>query len=201
MLTAATIVFFGDSITNGFGVRRPWRRLVTERLERSGDAVERSVSLRGVNAGIDGDTLGGGLLRLRRDVLRHEPCLVTVAFGLNDAGIGVSGGRFAAQLADLADRLGAAGVRMLLLTTVRPAAPEIFWTVSPEVMNAAVRKLAADRGLPLVDLWTAWPMVAEQSAALFLADGVHPGAAGHAFIADRAAPVLADEIAALRRQP
>lgn len=38
-----------------------------------------------VNAGISGDNVLGGLERLERDVLRHNPDLTVVCFGLNDA--------------------------------------------------------------------------------------------------------------------
>ena len=41
-----------------------------------------------VNAGISGDTSWNGLTRLERDVLSFRPELVTVCYGLNDAGWG-----------------------------------------------------------------------------------------------------------------
>lgn len=41
-----------------------------------------------VNAGISGDTSWNGLTRLERDVLSFRPDLVTVCYGLNDAGWG-----------------------------------------------------------------------------------------------------------------
>ncbi|MCK4378855.1 MAG: SGNH/GDSL hydrolase family protein, partial [Deltaproteobacteria bacterium] len=69
--SSVSIVCLGDSITNGFGVRRPWR-LVMQRLLR-----ERypEISFKVLNAGVDGDTLFGGRRRLRRDGLRYTPDL------------------------------------------------------------------------------------------------------------------------------
>jgi len=69
------VVFFGDSITQGYGVRP----------EESFPAlVAQALGLSFVNAGVPGDTMGAGLARMERDVLRHRPRLVVVEFGGND---------------------------------------------------------------------------------------------------------------------
>src|SRR5689334_25221040 len=44
-----------------------------------------------INAGRCGDTAVGALVRLDRDVIRFQPDLVIVAFGMSDAGQGESG--------------------------------------------------------------------------------------------------------------
>src|SRR5690606_28643373 len=43
-----------------------------------------------LNVGISGDTAEGGLKRLNRDIIRHEPDLVVVCYGLNDSGQGIA---------------------------------------------------------------------------------------------------------------
>jgi len=69
------VVFFGDSITQGYGVRP----------EESFPAlVGQALGLSFVNAGVPGDTMGAGLARMERDVLPHRPRLVVVEFGGND---------------------------------------------------------------------------------------------------------------------
>jgi acyl-CoA thioesterase-1 len=70
------VVFFGDSITQGYGVRP----------EESFPAlVARDLGLATfVNAGVSGDTTAAGLARIERDVLSHRPRLTLVEFGGND---------------------------------------------------------------------------------------------------------------------
>jgi acyl-CoA thioesterase-1 len=44
-----------------------------------------------INAGLGGENASGALGRLDRDVIRHDPHLVTICLGLNDARSGVAG--------------------------------------------------------------------------------------------------------------
>lgn len=69
------VVFFGDSITQGYGVRpeESFPALVAHALE-----------VPFVNAGVPGDTMAAGLARIERDVLAHRPRLAVVEFGGND---------------------------------------------------------------------------------------------------------------------
>lgn len=69
------VVFFGDSITQGYGARP----------EESFPAlVGQTLGVRFVNAGVPGDTMAAGLARLERDVLPHRPRIAVVEFGGND---------------------------------------------------------------------------------------------------------------------
>ncbi len=77
------IVCLGDSITSGYGLTRDqsW----PARLEATLLTRDSHVAWRVVNAGVPGDTILQGLARLERDVLAHQPAVVFIAFGLNDA--------------------------------------------------------------------------------------------------------------------
>ncbi len=70
-----TLLCLGDSITYGYGVRRraAWPSLVAA---RKGICV--------VNAGIPGDTTGGMLARLDRELKAHTPDAVLLLGGVND---------------------------------------------------------------------------------------------------------------------
>lgn len=81
------IVALGDSVTNGMFAHHVldqesvyhhqlWKLL----CKRYPDCVFSMI-----NAGIAGDHSQGGLARLDRDVIRHQPDLVIVGYGLNDA--------------------------------------------------------------------------------------------------------------------
>lgn len=69
------VVFFGDSLTQGYGVRAD---------ESFPSLVARQLGIVFVNAGVAGDTTSAGLARIERDVLAHRPRLTVVEFGGND---------------------------------------------------------------------------------------------------------------------
>jgi lysophospholipase L1-like esterase len=79
-----TIVCFGDSITGVYyhtGGRRAWPEMLGLALRRLYPAAPVEV----VNAGLSGDTTVGALARMEAEVLRHQPHLVAVMFGMDDA--------------------------------------------------------------------------------------------------------------------
>jgi acyl-CoA thioesterase I len=69
------VVFFGNSLTQGHGVRAD---------ESFPSLVARELGIVFVNAGVAGDTTSAGLARIERDVLAHRPRLTVVEFGGND---------------------------------------------------------------------------------------------------------------------
>ncbi|RPI11434.1 MAG: arylesterase [Zetaproteobacteria bacterium] len=69
------VVFFGDSITQGYGVRPD---------ESFPAVVGQTLGVPFVNAGVSGDTMAAGLARIERDVVARRPRLVVVGFGGND---------------------------------------------------------------------------------------------------------------------
>src|SRR5262245_1454666 len=79
--TPVKIVCLGDSIT-GVYYHTGGRRAYPEMLEVALRRLYPKASVRVVNAGISGNTTRDGLARLERDVLAHEPHLVTVMFGM-----------------------------------------------------------------------------------------------------------------------
>lgn len=91
-----TIVFLGDSVTEGcFGfaddVRgsTDYEMVYHAQLKRMLQKLYGTLPLNIINAGIGGESSPAGLARLDRDVLRHQPDLVVVCFGLNDTGLGM----------------------------------------------------------------------------------------------------------------
>jgi lysophospholipase L1-like esterase len=70
-----TIVCFGDSLTAGYGA---------EEGKDYPSVLRDQVDLPVINAGVAGDTTGGALNRLDRDVLSHDPKIVILTLGGND---------------------------------------------------------------------------------------------------------------------
>lgn len=79
-----TILMLGDSLTDGYGVsrREAFPALVAEKIRAAGLRYEV------INAGVSGDTTGGGLRRLSRFLDRRIDVLV-LELGINDAFRGV----------------------------------------------------------------------------------------------------------------
>ncbi len=91
-----TIAFLGDSVTQGCFELYMKRKDEFETEYKSEYAYHNclkkilsllypEVPVNIVNAGISGDNSSGGVARLERDVISHNPDLTVVCYGLNDA--------------------------------------------------------------------------------------------------------------------
>jgi len=82
-----TILFFGDSLTAGYGLRNAAQEsmpgLIQQKINEAG------LTAKVINAGLSGDTTAGGLARIDR--LLDQPIDVFVLeLGINDAIRGIS---------------------------------------------------------------------------------------------------------------
>ncbi len=101
-----TILMLGDSLTDGYGLtrREAYPALVAEKLRAAGVRAEV------INAGVSGDTTGGGLARLPRYLDRPIDVLV-LELGINDAFRGVPLDQMRANLQAIIDRTRAKNPR------------------------------------------------------------------------------------------
>jgi acyl-CoA thioesterase-1 len=78
---ARTLLVFGDSLSAAYGLSadQGWVSLLESRASRAG------LDWRVVNASVSGETTAGGLRRLPGDLKRHQPAVVVIALGANDA--------------------------------------------------------------------------------------------------------------------
>ncbi len=118
-----TIAFLGDSVTHGcFELYRDRNNALetvferrngySMRLARMLEMLYPRVQINVVNAGISGDNVQNGALRLERDVLRFHPDLTVVCFGLNDCMAGTEPekiGAYAAALRTVLEKLKESG--------------------------------------------------------------------------------------------
>jgi len=175
-----TILVFGDSLSAAYGIRpeQGWVALLTQRLQAQGYGYQI------VNASVSGETTSGGLQRLPRALQLHQPGIVVLELGANDAlrGLPLDGTR--ANLAQMVRLSQEAGARVLLVgiripPNYGPRYTEEFESVFPE--------LAKQYHLPLV------PFLLQDVAlnpARMQEDGMHPNAAGEAPILDTVWPYL-----------
>lgn len=184
------VVFLGDSIT----VLHTWTRLV----ELSVRLRHPDWSVTFINAGIGGNTVEDALERLDVDVLAHQPTVVFVNFGMNDASFpeGSSGAAFEKNMTTLLDRLAKAKVRRVVWLDTTP------YDTSVGAGNAFNRRrvarigelvefaktLGAERELPVVPVndavtraITAWK--AGKRTENLMPDRIHPGPTLHGVMA------------------
>jgi len=203
-------VAFGDSITfaiNKFGVtdQTAFRGIVASELERD---LGRPV--RAHNAGVGGDITTQAIERVESAVVRRAPDLVTVMFGVNDAGFyrpdtdsfadtpRVTLDDFRRALAEIVGKVQQTDAAIVLLTPL--PMNKHYWGVElkPYVDNGlnylvcqyaqAARDVAADRDLALVDTYAHFDSHPE--TVDMVPDGIHPNPDGHRVIADLLLPVV-----------
>lgn len=203
-LGGETVLFIGDSITEGLGVQSAER--FVERF--------RALGYQPVNAGVSGDYTDNAKNRLPALLTAHKPTVVVIMFGTNDSGPQNAAGdpacpvdRYRENLLTMIGMCKANRAKVYLCTPI-PARHETWWrNVRIQPYVDAVRAIcAAKKKVTLIDNYRAWaeknvstgpyqPNSAVVSGDLlfthqhipFVEGGnpgnyLHPNAAGHAFI-------------------
>jgi acyl-CoA thioesterase I len=178
-----TIVFFGDSLTAGYGLVDPateaYPALVQEKIDQAG------LNWRTVNAGLSGETTSGGLRRVDW-VLRQPVDIFVLALGANDGLRGIEPALSRANLQKIVDRVRARNPRVKLVLAGMQMPPEMGATFAQE-FEKMFPEVAAKNDATLV------PFLLEGvggRADLNQPDRIHPTAKGHAMIADTVWKVL-----------
>ena len=185
-----SIVAFGDSLTQGYGLMddegfvpqlRDW-------LEAQGQAV------RVVNAGVSGDTTAGGLSRIEWTLTPDIHGMI-LALGGNDLLRGLDPSLTRANIEGILRVAMAADVPVLL---VGMEAPGNYGADFKTAVEAIWPELAQDYGALYFDNFFKGLGESDLSAAraYFQSDGIHPNAEGVGLIVDAMGPAVLDLIAA-----
>ncbi len=176
------IIALGDSLTQGWMVRKGYLDFLAEMLEKKYPGCDVNI----INRGIPGDTAEGGLFRLREDVLDGEPDLVFIQFALNDAFMGVEPGRFRNTIKLIIERIKADTEAEILLITSVPimydasdAMAEKFYSILADV--------AEEEALPIAKVHSYWKKKISEGIdfrGLVQDDMVHPNVKGHQLMAE-----------------
>ena len=195
------IVFFGDSITHGGSYIFFIQLFEDLRHHGSGTVM--------MNAGISGDSAGGGCRRWEYEVLPMNPDRVFVMFGMNDVGIGFyktatpteeeqkrrqnNLTNYANNQKRLAEMILKEGKKLVLMT---PTAYDQYGDLKVENKVAAnepglaacaeiVRNLAKEKNLGLVELFEPYTaqLKAHPERHLCGSDRIHPQGVGHLLMA------------------
>ena len=179
------------------------------------DHAGNSAAIRVVNAGVPGNNSFDLIARLTEDVLAEAPDTVILMCGTNDmlnSRKSVPYERYESNLDRIISVLQKENIRVVLMTVPPCYEPfllkrhpaEFFTPQAPnrklEKLNGIVRKLAAKRQCPVVDLWTLFSergnIGADRSSWLRnnangkSLDGIHPVSIGYRNIAEAVAATL-----------
>jgi len=158
-----TVLVFGDSISAAYGIQRDqgWVALLAERVP----------DWQVVNASVSGETTGGGLARLPEALARHQPDLVILELGGNDALRGYPVARIRQNLTEMV-RLARAEADGVLLLGMQ--IPPNYGPRYTRDFARAFREVAEAEAVVLV------PFFLQEVALepeLMQDDGIHPTAA------------------------
>ncbi|MBC8103669.1 MAG: hypothetical protein H7Z41_13920 [Cytophagales bacterium] len=141
-----------------------------------------------LNAGLGGENAAGALERLDRDVLRHDPHLVTICLGLNDAREGIgSVDSFQQSLGSLVHRVQATGTADVLLLTPNSRGDHLQEDGTVTAYIRAIRTVARETDVGLADVHAIYQGALRsgvQNPADLLSNRVsHPTREGHQIFA------------------
>lgn len=201
-----TIVAFGDSTT------APRSGVVPYASQLDWAFADQGRNVRVINAGVRGDTTAKASERFESDVLAHDPDIVIIQFGINDAAVDVWRNaseprvpidEYEANIEQFVTMLQQQGTRVILMTptplrwtsTLRelygkppydPEDPDGFNVILRDYVER-VREVARRTGATLVDSFAAFEQygaVEGQSVDDLLLDGMHPNSEGHSLEAE-----------------
>jgi acyl-CoA thioesterase-1 len=179
----ATLLVVGDSLSAEYGLARGsgWVELLQQRLKR-----ERS-KLQVVNASVSGDTTAGGRSRLPALLAQHQPRIVIVELGGNDALRGLPPAMTEANLSAMVRDARAAGAKVLLLGM---QVPPNYGQKYAQDFAAVFARVAKAEGAALLPFFLAGVADGPQADKLFQNDRIHPNAQAQPQLLDNVWPAL-----------
>ena len=179
-----TIVFFGNSLTAGYGLDDPsqaFSGLIQKKIDSLG------LAYKVINAGVSGETTAGGNSRI--DWLLKQPLdIFVLELGGNDGLRGIPVTETRKNLQSILDKVKAKYPDAQLVLAGMQIPPNMGKTYSNE-FKAVYKELADKNNIKLI------PFLLEGvggEAKLNQTDGIHPTAEGHRILADNVWVILKD---------
>ncbi|MBA4032373.1 MAG: G-D-S-L family lipolytic protein [Planctomyces sp.] len=173
-----SVVFYGDSITQGWG----------DRLQKF------FPGLKTANRGISGDTTRGMLLRVHDDALRLSPKAMVLLMGTNDLEEGASPEVIVANVQLILQAIEASNRKMpVVLSLVFPSSETKKRPAAQiKAINAGLAKMAKDfPQVTVLDTWTLFANETGDAKAAEFPDLLHPNDAGYEKWAKALRPLFA----------
>ena len=172
-----TLVFFGDSLTAGYGLDNPgadaYPALIQQKITTAG------LPWRVVNAGLSGETTSGGARRVDW-ILRQSVDVFVLALGANDGLRGIDLGISRTNLTRIIDRVREKNPNAKIVLAGMMMPPTLGADYTRE-FAAIYPALAEKQGATLI------PFLLDHVAgiaSLNQTDQIHPNPSGHAVIAE-----------------
>jgi acyl-CoA thioesterase-1 len=172
-----TLVFFGDSLTAGYGLDDPASEAFPALIQKK--IAESHLDYRVVNAGLSGETTAGGLRRVVW-ILRQPIDVFVLALGGNDGLRGINPSVSKQNLQEIIDRVRTRYPAVKIVLAGMRMPPNMGDAYTREFAGI-FSELAEKNHLTFVPF-----LLADVGgrADLNQPDGIHPTAAGHAIIAE-----------------
>lgn len=205
------IVIFGDSVSHGYLVDTvDYETVYWNRLKKRLNAYRCIIPVNMINAAIGGTTAAASIKRMDDQVLRHDPDLVIICFGLNDVNGPLEEYLDAlAQIFDKCRRTGCEAIFMtpnMLNTYVAADTPaehleyahktaEMQRSGRMDRFMSAAADLARQMQIPVCDCYSVWKELSKtEDTTLLLANRInHPTAEMHQLFADMLYPMIMGE--------
>lgn len=180
LASAPKILIVGDSLSAEYGLPRGsgWVALLEQRLRKENKKMQV------INASISGETTSGGRNRIKSLLQQHQPQVVVIELGANDALRGLPLDATQANLKAMIQTCQQAHSRVLLIGM---QVPPNYGKSYNERFLQTYRDLSKDQKTALV------PFMLQGIAEhldLFQADRIHPKAEAHTTILDTIWPQL-----------
>ncbi|MNR83694.1 Esterase TesA precursor [compost metagenome] len=177
-----TILVLGDSLSAEYGLQRGegWVSLLQKKL----DAEKITAPI--VNASISGETTSGGAARLPALLAKHQPAVLVIELGANDALRGLS---LVATQQNLRAMVTAAQKAKAKVLLVGMQIPPNYGTDYTRQFAALFPKIAKDSKSALVPFMLK-DVADKADPNLFQADRIHPAAVAHPIILNNIWPQL-----------
>ncbi len=172
-----TLVFFGDSLTAGYGLADPAAEAYPALIQEKISAAK--LEWRVVNAGLSGETTAGGVRRIDW-ILRQPVDLFVLALGANDGLRGTDPAATRANLQQIIDRVRAKYPKAKLVLAGMQMPPTLGADFS-RTFGKIYPELAAKNDATLI------PFLLEGVGGrpdVNQADAIHPTAAGATIVAE-----------------
>jgi acyl-CoA thioesterase I len=176
-----TILFFGDSITAGYGIDPgdAFPAIIQQKVDSTGH------SYRVINSGVSGETSAGGLRRIDWVLQQHVDIFV-LELGGNDGLRGVDPSSTKENLQGIIDKVNEKYSDATIILTGMEAPPNMGQSYTNEFRSVFSELAEANEVLFL-------PFILEGVAGepdLNLSDGIHPTEEGHKILAKNVWKVL-----------
>ncbi|MFM7003160.1 MAG: arylesterase [Limnohabitans sp.] len=165
--TAPKVLILGDSLSAEYGLTRGtgWVDQMAQQAQRE------SVAVQLINASISGDTTSGGLTRLPSLLKLHQPHVVIIELGGNDALRGLDMNLTQANLLTMINASQATGAKVMVIAM---QVPPNYGANYLKQMSAAYEKVSKTTGATLNQQFLKGVADDPDPLKWFQADRIHP---------------------------